>query len=113
MLILWQSSLGTKAEIIEAENIEQNGYKKYGDGMLIQWGYSTYAGNTINMYFPTSFYYANYSIVTCATGGAATVDALSLIIVREYLSYCVVRGIASSHNTHSNPFYWIAIGRWK
>ena len=37
LLVIWQSSLGTKAAQIKEQNLGQNGYRKYEDGLLIQW----------------------------------------------------------------------------
>ena len=39
IVVFAQSSLGTKAAQIKEQNLGQNGYRKYEDGLLIQWGY--------------------------------------------------------------------------
>ena len=41
VVIITQSSLGTKAIQIINDNLGQNGYVKYSNGLLMQWGYSS------------------------------------------------------------------------
>ena len=41
LLVIWQSSLGTNAILLEAQNLGQNGYIKFNNGLMIQWGYNT------------------------------------------------------------------------
>ena len=66
VVIITQSSLGTKAVQITGENLGQNGYVKYLNGLLIQWGkgggYTTYH----TYYLPMSFLDINYSFSICA-----------------------------------------------
>ena len=55
--IIWQSSLGTNAVLLSSQNLEQNGYVKYSNGLLIQWGKKTSGGSYQGtIYFPVSFY---------------------------------------------------------
>jgi len=42
--IIWQSSLGTNAIQVNSQSLGQNGYVKYSNGLLMQWG--TRAGAT-------------------------------------------------------------------
>lgn len=119
--IIWQSSLGTNAVLLEGHNLGQNGYVKYSNGLLIQWG--TRAGATngaINLYFPVSFLNTNYNIYFT---GAINNTSESFIYAPgydlngKYTSYCKVltRGINSTPAivwTGWN-FTWFAIGRWK
>ena len=115
------SSLGTNAVLLEGHNLGQNGYVKYSNGLLIQWG--TRAGATngaINLYFPVSFLNTNYNIYFT---GAINNTSESFIYAPgydlngKYTSYCKVltRGINSTPAivwTGWN-FTWFAIGRWK
>ena len=57
LLVIWQSSLGTKSAQISSQNLGQNGYRKYEDGLLIQWG--KVSGSSITSYaiiMPATFY---------------------------------------------------------
>lgn len=117
-VLLWQSSLGTKAEIIEAKNLGQNGYKKYSDGMLFQWGYSSTTSASKSIYLPISFYDTNYIVNVSIKKISSTGSDLSISAFPSstYTSYFTVIGKAvSSDNTGpaTEPVYWTAIGRWK
>ena len=104
-----------------AHNFSQNGYQKFNNGLMIQWG--TRAGATygaINLYFPTSFYNTDYNIYFT---GAVNNTSESFIYAPgydlngKYTSYCRVltRGINSTPAIvwTSWNFTWFAIGRWK
>lgn len=114
-VIIWQSSLGTNADLVNAKNLGQNGYKKYEDGMLIQWGKSaTDADRTV--YFPQSFLDKNYSFATCFEELKLSNAIYSILLQQKYPSYfrAPVRYYDSSgFNASSQAYYWIAIGRWK
>jgi hypothetical protein len=60
LLVIWQSSLGTNAIQLESQNLwnekAKNGYVKYSNGLLMQWGTRAGATGAISLYFPTSFY---------------------------------------------------------
>ena len=109
------SSLGTKAEIIEAKNLGQNGYKKYSDGMLIQWGKSSFSGTYKNVYIPVSFYSTDYRVfITFIYNGISIVSAC---VTQTYISYFNARsrGVGTDliFVDTSEDFNWFAIGRWK
>ena len=61
------SSLGTNATQVASQNLGQNGYVKYSNGLLMQWGTRAGATGTTSLYFPTSFYDTNYNVYL--TGG--------------------------------------------
>lgn len=105
-----------KADLSNAMTVSlgQNGYAKFNNGLLIQWGYSNTSGPSKYIYFPISFYNTNYGIAFSITGGTATITSLSIIITDYYSSYFRIRGtMGDSTSTHNNPFFWIAVGRWK
>jgi hypothetical protein len=104
-----------------AHNFSQNGYQKFNNGLMLQWG--TRAGATngaINLYFPQSFYNTSYNIYFT---GAVNNTSESFIYAPgydfngKYTSYCRVltRGINSTPAIvwTSWNFTWFAIGRWK
>jgi hypothetical protein len=102
-------------------NLSKNGYQKFSNGLMIQWG--TRVGATrgaINLYFPTTFYNTDYNIYFT---GAVNNTSESFIYAPgydlngKYTSYCRVltRGINSTPAIvwTSWNFTWLAIGRWK
>lgn len=115
------SSLGTNAIQVNSQSLGQNGYVKYSNGLLMQWGTRAGAtGGAISLYFPTTFYNTDYNIYFT---GAVNNTSESFIYAPgydlngKYTSYCKVltRGINSTPAivwTGWN-FTWFAIGRWK
>ena len=111
------SSLGTKAELIESKILGQNGYKKYSDGMLIQWGKGSNStvGNT-STYFPISFYDTNYSLVTTMETISGEQSVYAAMPYLKYSSYFSARrryATATDCGDTARSFNWVAIGRWK
>lgn len=102
-------------------NLSKNGYQKFSNGLMIQWGTRVgETGGAINLYFPTTFYNTDYNIYFT---GAVNNTSESFIYAPgydlngKYTSYCRVltRGINSTPAivwTRWN-FTWLAIGRWK
>lgn len=102
-------------------NLSKNGYQKFSNGMMIQWGTRVGANwGVLNLYFPTSFYNTDYNIYFT---GAVNHTSESFIYAPgydlngKYTSYCRVltRGINSTPAIvwTSWNFTWLAIGRWK
>lgn len=116
VLIIWLSSLGTKYAKADFSNVitkdlSQNGYYKFPDGLLIQWGYASNSQDSYHkqsVYLPVSFASTPYSVVVTAKSGfqdyyaGRTVDAF-------YNSSFTV----SANQENKEPFCWMAIGRWK
>lgn len=112
------SSLGTNATLLESQNLGQNGYRKYEDGLLVQWGkgggYTTYH----TYYFPSSFYDTNYSFTTCVEYKNLSESVVLTPYINNKNKSSFVGGITAKSG--DNPilasawnFYWIAIGKWK
>lgn len=102
-------------------NLAKNGYQKFSNGLMLQWG--TRAGATngaINLFFPQSFYNTDYNMYFT---GAVNNTSESFIYAPgydlngKYTSYCRVltRGINSTPAIVWTrwDFTWFAIGRWK
>ena len=92
--IIWQSSLGTNAIQSSGQSLGQNGYIKYSNGLLMQWGTRAGAtGGAISLYFPTTFYNTDYNIYFT---GAVNNTSESFIYAPgydlngKYTSYCKV-----------------------
>lgn len=102
-------------------NLSKNGYQKFSNGLMIQWG--TRVGSTggaINLYFPTTFYNTDYNIyLTGAVNNTSEsfIYAPGYDLNGKYTSYCRVltRGINSTPAIvwTSWNITWLAIGRWK
>ena len=112
------STLGTKAVQITGENLGQNGYVKYLNGLLIQWGkgggYTTYH----TYYLPMSFLDINYSFSICAEYKNLSESVILSPYVNNKTRTTFVSGITATNISNgvlpSNwNFFWIAIGRWK
>lgn len=122
MLILWQSSLGTnyaKADFsnVTTKNLGQSGYYKLPDGLMIQWGYSSTSGIGKTVYFNTTFYDSNYTVLLTGTRKVHSNYIYSFDVFNKYASYFVMdsvyQNVDSDAGGFSIAFYWFAIGRWK
>ena len=116
------SSLGTTYALKDFSNIGvkslgQNGYRKYDDGLLIQWGYSSTSGIGKTVYLNTTFYDSNYTILLTGTRKVHSNYIYSFDIFNKYASYFVMdsvyQNVDSDAGGFSIAFYWFAIGRWK
>jgi hypothetical protein len=110
-----QSSLGTKAAQIKEQNLGQNGYRKYEDGLLIQWGYMS--PNSMNsttgeqyVFLSTSFYNDTYTVITTVI--SSYTSPIVKEIVRKYTSYFITKSIQYG-SIAGESYGWFAIGRWK
>ena len=118
--LLLQSSLGTKAAQINAQNLGQNGYQKYEDGLLVQWGRLTNSSpGSATIYFPVSFYDASYRFVTTMETISNEQSLYTALPYNKAASYvAVMRKFLLADNSITvgssiRSFDWIAIGRWK
>ena len=116
--IFSQSSLGTKAILLEAQNLGQNGYAKYSNGLLIQWGKQP--GSTVTtttIYMPLSYYDTDYIVQGCIIKDAydGNVYTATPLINPTVSSFKMDRNFGSSSGTGVSraKYSWIAIGRWK
>lgn len=118
-VIILQSSLGTKAELVEAKSFGQNGYKKYSDGMLIQFGtvsQTSYSG-FVTVYLPVSFINEGYT--SLVTPDADSSPSLSYHIKNASKTkstlglYRIFTNTSGEAGGASVGFSWFAIGRWK
>ena len=116
------SSLGTsyaKADFsnVTTQSLGQNGYCKFPNGLLIQWGFASNstAGN-LTAYFPLSFYDSNYSITTTIETVSSEQSVYTATPYAKYSSYFSVRrryATGTENGDTARSFTWIAIGRWK
>lgn len=108
-----------KADLSNAMTVSlgQNGYAKFNNGFLIQWGKKTSGASTGTIYFPISFYDANYSITMSCNNGNTSNDSSWIAnwtnISYSYFGYNNKYQQAANAGTNTAMFYWIAVGRWK
>ena len=116
------SSLGTnyaKADFsnVITKSLGQNGYYKFPDGLMIQWGYSSTSGIGKTVYFNTTFYDSNYTVLLTGTRKVHSNYIYSFDVFNKYASYFVMdsvyQNVDSDAGGFSIAFYWFAIGRWK
>ena len=104
-----------------AHNFSQNGYQKFNNGLMIQWGYTQGAGpgRGKTVYMPTSFINSTYNVQSAGilqntnerivySPSVYTKGTSYFTIYTRY----IVQGSANVETTTWN-FEWIAIGRWK
>lgn len=107
-----------KAEIVGYQ-AGQNGYIKFDNGLLMQWGYKTASSTGTNtIYTPIAFYNATYCpIITYREPGQGKNIVIGLVTLVQN-SYFTIRSrytVGDSNGTGAgiNDFYWVAVGRWK
>ena len=123
VLIIWLSTLGIKYAKADFSNVITkslglNGYYKFPDGLLIQWGYSSSGSYNKTVYLNTSFIDTNYCVqITTVIPGDSLASAMIYSLNKTKSSFvCRSRYIGASLEGISDcpdPFYWFAIGRYK
>ena len=116
------STLGTKAIQLTSQTLwkesTRDGYVKYSNGLLIQWGNlaSSYRNKTI--YLPISFLDSNYIAIVGVND--STVDSISVVsckIKKQNISSFVLVPVATwgadNYVYATEGMNWFAIGRWK
>ena len=107
-----------KAEIVGYQ-AGQNGYIKFDNGLLMQWGYKTATSTGTNTtYTPIAFYNATYCpIITYREPGQGMniVTGLVTFVQNNYFTVRSRYTVGDSNGTGAgtNDFYWVAVGRWK
>lgn len=107
-----------KAEIVGYQ-AGQNGYIKFDNGLLMQWGYKTASSTATNTtYTPIAFYNVTYVPVITYYEPGNGMNTVTGLIVNKQTSYFTIRSryaVGDSNGTGAgiNDFYWVAVGRWK
>lgn len=110
-----------KADLSNAMTVSlgQNGYAKFNNGLLIQWGYKAASSSGTNTtYTSISFYNAAYVPVITYYEPGNGMNIVTDLIINKQTSYFTIRtryavGDSNGTGAGTNPFYWIAVGRWK
>ena len=118
IIVFAQSSLGTKSAQIKEQNLGQNGYRKYEDGLLIQWGHLTNSSaGSATIWFPISFHDASYQFVTTMETVSNEHTLYTALPYNKSASYVdVMRKFLLADNSitvgsSTRSFDWIALGR--
>ena len=120
--IIWQSSLGTNCALkdfsnVTTQNLGQNGYCKFPNGLLIQWGYGGGYSGATNYFFSTSFLNTHYSISMCAEYAVTAESVVLCPYINTKATTYFKGGMTYTSGNVVYPtswkFFWIAIGRWK
>lgn len=112
------STTYAKANLSNAMTVSlgQNGYAKFNNGLLIQWGYfSAGASNNQSINFPVSFK-SCFSLTFSSSTDNTDNSIWSVNYAAIYASYFTVYrryANAGSVSPSSQSFRWIAIGSWK
>ena len=107
-----------KADLSNAMTVSlnQNGYAKFNNGLLIQWGYfSGGSSNNQSISFPLSFK-SCFSLAFSSTTDNTNNSIWSVNYAAIYASYFTVyrRYVDEADvSPSSQSFRWIAIGSWK
>jgi len=108
-----------KADLSNAMTVSlnQNGYAKFNNGLLIQWGYSSSSGRNKTIYLPTSFYDTNYSVLVTMKRTVDDTTNYTGDVWTQNKSSFLMFGLYHSTDTNNGAFWggfnWFAIGRWK
>ena len=107
-----------KAEIVGYQ-AGQNGYIKFDNGLLMQWGYKTASSTGTNTtYTPIAFYNATYCPIITYREPGQGMNIVTGLVTLVQNSYFTIRSrytVGDSNGTGAgiNDFYWVAVGRWK
>ena len=107
-----------KAEIVGYQ-AGQNGYIKFDNGLLMQWGYKTASSTGTNTtYTPIAFYNATYCPIITYREPGQGMNIITGLVTLVQNSYFTIRsryaaGDSNGTGAGINDFYWVAVGRWK
>lgn len=104
-----------KADLSNAMTVSlnQNGYAKFNNGLLIQWGYASAVIGTQTIYLNTSFYDTNYTVVTNTITANAILQVAVVKTIRIKNRSSLVILSVQQGGAAGEPWNWLAIGRWK
>ena len=89
------------------KSLNTNGYFKYDNGMITQWGRSKFSSSQLTITFPMSFEGSNYSFIAIATdnrNGGYSYDAVNGVTSRTATSITIYAYYGNQN------IDWIAIG---
>lgn len=120
--VLTQSSLGANAALkdfsnVTTKNYALNGYYKFPDGFLVQWGYvKTTNTDNVSVYFTLPFENTNYNIMLTPDAAGSRIPAITAMVSYKYVSSftCIRRFVTASEIGNAGEgFHWLAMGQGK
>lgn len=93
----------------------QNGYTKFTNGLLVQWG-TTNGANNKSVYFPVAFANTNYIVTTTSQDTSSNLvikNAVSTKYTTYFKLYSNYINTNPSSGTAGSSLYWFAIGAWR
>lgn len=102
-----------------AHNLAQNGYQKFNNGLMIQWGYvGGSATVSYRVTMPMSFYNTTYNVfatVNKPRSDNSIYSASPLTTSKTVSAFYINRNYASGGSTglSQESWQWFAVGRWK
>ena len=100
-------------------NLSQNGYQKFSNGMMLQWGYvGGSATVSYRVTMPMSFYNTTYNVLATVnkpSSDNSIYSASPLAISKTVSAFYINRNYASGGSTglSQESWQWFAVGRWK
>lgn len=99
---------------VTTQSLGQNGYCKFPNGLLIQWGKNTTTITIRIVNLPTPFLDENYIVTANISSTSATKEVSDIRIgTKTTGSFAARIPTQPSESMSSDNFEWIAIGRWK
>lgn len=98
-----------------ASSFSRNGYTKFVNGLLIQWGTTTGASGK-SVYFPVAFANTNYAVMTTSQDTSSNLvikNAVSTKYTTYFKLYSNYVNTNPSSGTAGSNLYWFAIGTWR
>ena len=100
-------------------NLSQNGYQKFSNGLMLQWGYVDGSATvSYRVTMPMSFYNTTYNVfatVNKPSSDNSTYSASPLATSKTVSAFYINRNYASggSVGLSQESWQWFAVGRWK
>lgn len=94
---------------IVAALLEQNGYVKFSNGLILQWGNAEYTDNNTTVYLPIAYSSSNYIVIANCYGNMSMSRYWPFIRSRDNSSF-VYLGTDYSGSGRPQNVSWISIG---
>lgn len=97
---------------IVSANLAQNGYVKFANGLILQWGYNSanlLAGNIV-ITFPTAYSKSVFSVVGVPTAALGSGDLAAYSITSVSQNNFTVVGDALTNGVKTSHIRWISVG---
>lgn len=105
----------SSSAVAVSSSFGSNGYTKFNNGLLIQWG-NTIGGNNKSVYFPVAFANTNYIVTTTSQDTSSNLvikNAISSKYTTYFKLYSNYINTNPSAGTAGSSLYWLAVGTWR